>query len=84
VRALRMDHNPHNLAYMDLQTFLTIFLSCVFGLGIAIALYAMSIVTIDPRLARWGAYGAWLSLILLCLEARTICKECGATVSPPA
>jgi hypothetical protein len=62
-----MDHNPHNLAYMDLQTFLTIFLSCVFGLGIAIALYAMSIVTIDPRLARWGAYGAWLSLILLCI-----------------
>ena len=63
VRALRIVCNPHNLANMDLQTFLAIVLSFAFALGIA----AMSIVTIDPRLARLGAYGAWGSLILLCI-----------------
>jgi hypothetical protein len=50
---------------MDLQTFCTIILSSTFAVGVAVVLYAMSIVKIDPPLARMGAFLAWVSIILI-------------------
>jgi hypothetical protein len=52
---------------MDSQTFFTIVLSCLFAGGLAVGIYAMSIVAIEPKLARGGVWIAWLAGIMLCI-----------------
>jgi peptidoglycan/LPS O-acetylase OafA/YrhL len=52
---------------MDNQTFFTILLSMLFAVGSGVAIYAMSISLIEPRLAKRGVAVAWGAGIILCV-----------------
>jgi len=51
---------------MATETFLTLILSSVLAVALAVGAYAMSIVVIKPRLARACVWSAWFSIMLLC------------------
>lgn len=52
---------------MDNQTFFSVMLGFGFTVGVGVAIYAMSISAIEPRLANGGAVTAWLFGVSFCV-----------------